>query len=293
MTLSVGLVALLAGPLAPRAQQAAPFDDFDHLQTGFPLTGSHERVRCERCHVGGTFQGTPRECGTCHSGGGFWQATRKPANHVPSSEHCADCHLTTSWAAARFDHSQVTGGCFRCHNGSTATAKHSNHVQSSNDCELCHGTLAWVPARFDHGMVTGSCYSCHNGTFARGTPGDHPPSSNNCEECHRTTAWLPAQFTHTSPDYPDHGGRLDCNDCHSGGSETVTYSSPGYRPDCAGCHANDFEPDEHKKVDSPRILYTVSELRDCSGTCHQYTDATFSTIEKTRNGEHRANGGGW
>lgn len=375
--------------LAPeaRAQQQRPLlDDFDHLRTSFPLTGSHERVPCEGCHKGGVFKGTPRECGICHSGGGQWQATRKPKNHIPSTEKCADCHLTTSWAMARFDHSQVTGGCFRCHNGLTATGKNPQHVQSPNDCELCHGTTAWVPARFDHSQVMGSCYSCHNGTTARGKPRDHPASSNDCEachntrswatsgrpdhtnittgcfdchnnstasgkpanhiassnecelchstvtwagaafdhtgvmgncsschngmqatgtpsghfvtsqecdSCHNTTAWLPARYTHSSPSYPDHGTRLGCTDCHRGNSEAVTYTTPGYQPDCAGCHANDFKRDPHKKVASPVIYYTVSELRDCTGACHQYTDSTFSTISRTRSGEHRANRGDW
>jgi hypothetical protein len=379
-SLSVLALLLLVG--APLAQQRPLLDDFDHLRTGFPLTGSHERARCESCHVGGMFEGTPRQCGTCHSGGGFWQATRKTPNHIPSTELCGDCHLTTSWAAARFDHSQVTADCIRCHNGSTATGKHANHVPSVNECQFCHDTTAWVPARFDHSMVTGTCYSCHNGGFATGKPRDHPPSSNECEichdtrswetsgsfdhagittgcfdchnggrapgkpgnhppssnacetchstvswggagfdhtgvtsgcrgchatdtpsghfvttqecnTCHNTSGWLPASFRHSSAAYPDHGSRLDCTDCHRGGSEAVNYSSPAYRPDCAACHANDFKRDAHKKVDGPTIFYTVSELRDCTGACHQYTDATFSTIEKTRNGEHRPNRGDW
>ena len=71
----------------------------------------------------------------------------------------------------------------------------------------------------------------------------------------------------------------------------VTWSSPAYQPDCAGCHARDFKPGPHKKVDSPRILYTVSELRDCTGACHRYRDSSFQEIEKRRSGEHRVNGG--
>ena len=38
--------------------------------------------------------------------------------------------------------------------------------------------------------------------------------------------------------------------------------------------------------------YTVSELRDCTGACHVYTDATMTTIQRSRPGpEHRVNGG--
>jgi hypothetical protein len=44
-------------------------------------------------------------------------------------------------------------------------------------------------------------------------------------------------------------------------------------------------------VDSPKILYTVQELQDCSGSCHQYTNSSFTTISKTRTGHHRSTDG--
>jgi len=31
------------------------FIEFNHFATGFPLTGAHTQVRCDRCHVGGVF----------------------------------------------------------------------------------------------------------------------------------------------------------------------------------------------------------------------------------------------
>ena len=45
--------------------------------------------------------------------------------------------------------------------------------------------------------------------------------------------------------------------------------------------------DPHKKFENPDTKYNVSELRDCSGACHIYTDSSLTTIEKTRNSEHR------
>jgi len=113
-------------------------------------------------------------------------------------------------------------------------------------------------------------------------------TTRDCDSCHRQQSWLPIVFSHTSAGYPgDHSGRLDCRECHSGGAETIPWPAPGYQPDCAGCHARDFEPDSHKKVDSPKILYSVSELRDCTGACHMYEDSSFSRIKKTRTSEHR------
>jgi len=44
-------------------------------------------------------------------------------------------------------------------------------------------------------------------------------------------------------------------------------------------------------VDSPKILYTAAELKNCSGSCHEYTNSTFTTIKNTRTGEHSSTGG--
>jgi hypothetical protein len=354
--------------------------DFDHFRTRFPLTGAHERVTCESCHVGGTFAGTPTRCETCHDGSGMrsdsgkdpmhirttnqcgdchllaaWSPSRtdhdavlgscsdchngilapgKSPGHPPSSNRCEECHRSTTWIGAGFDHAGITGNCYSCHNGVTATGKHPGHPQTSNICEDCHRIGTWAAARFDHTGITSNCFSCHNGIDAGGKDFGHIQSSNTCElchspgdwsniqfdhagvtgscsschngvdatgkgtghfitmrecdECHTQLRWIPSTFNHMSSGYPgDHAANLSCVDCHGGNSETVTWQAPGYQPDCAGCHASDFKPDSHKKVDSPTILYTVSELRDCTTSCHMYTDATFTTIEKLEPGEHR------
>ena len=84
---------------------------------------------------------------------------------------------------------------------------------------------------------------------------------------------------------------MSCTSCHTTNNEVISWQFASYRPNCAGCHANNYKAGEHKKVDTPKILYTVQELQDCSGACHEYTDATFSTIKKTRTGKHRATDG--
>ena len=66
------------------------------------------------------------------------------------------------------------------------------------------------------------------------------------------------------------------------------------KPDCAGCHASSFKSDAHRKTSSPAtIFYTVSDLRDCAGSCHVYTDSTFTTIKTSRNAHHRPTDGGF
>ena len=386
LLMSVLVSALVSGFVATSSAQPAWPDEFDHFRTGFPLTGHHEVLRCESCHAGGGFVGTPRACAVCHAPGGSiattskppthivsgsncedchttasWHSDRfdhrsvtascitchngqtatgktpnhlpsssdcsschneiswggalfdhagivgncaschngstaigKPTNHPPTSNRCEDCHDTASWGGARFDHSGITGNCVSCHNGTTAPGKPTDHLVTNSDCVLCHTTLAWTSATFDHSGITGNCSSCHNGTTATGKPPQHFVTSLDCDTCHRPVRWTPDQFDHTSPNYPgDHAGDLACTMCHSGNSAIATWSSPAFLPDCAGCHAGDYKQDSHKKVDSPTIRYTVSELRDCTGACHQYTDPSFTTIENMRNGRHRVTSGDW
>ena len=62
----IGLIAsMIAGLLLGTAAWAQPAQfigrDFDHLRTGFALSGAHTNARCESCHLGGVFKGTPRD----------------------------------------------------------------------------------------------------------------------------------------------------------------------------------------------------------------------------------------
>jgi hypothetical protein len=426
-----GVAVLQMGAPFAASSEAAPSAttprraDFDHLRTGFPLTGAHAQARCETCHTGGRFAGTPKQCADCHGAGRRVAATTKTPNHVPTNEPCELCHRSAvSWSVARFSHmtvapgacaqchngNQAAGkssnhvvttascdschrtmawlpalaggalppnhrpipagvactschmggsfafmhpntatGCATCHNGSTATGKpgtvfhtqvnnsntceachrstasftvatfshagvtpgqcanchnganppaagkSANHIQTTASCDSCHTTAAWIPASFSHASVApGTCASCHNGSQATGKPAGHFVTTQSCDACHTTAAWTPVRtYTHVSPFYRPHNSGVICTDCHTGNSETATWTFATYKPDCAGCHAGRFKPDAHKKVDSPKILYTVSELKDCTGSCHLYTDSTFNTISRTRSGEHRSTDGGF
>jgi hypothetical protein len=140
-------------------------------------------------------------------------------------------------------------------------------------------------------VVPGTCATCHNGSTATGKPASHFATTRTCDACHNTTRWIPAtSYMHLSPNYKQHGGGVTCRDCHTNNSEQLAWPYPAYKPDCAGCHANRFKPDPHTKVASPKILYTVSELKNCAGSCHVYTNATLTTISKQRSNEHRPTG---
>ena len=184
--------------------------------------------------------------------------------------------------------------CSSCHNGTDATGKGPLHVQTTNVCEDCHSSNAWTPVtNVDHNQVLGSCSSCHNGTIATGQNPGHFSTAQDCGVCHDPIAWTPADYRHTGLSYEpqDHRGNLACTACHKNNSEVVNWRYPAFRPDCAGCHAGDYKSDPHKKWENPDTRYTASELRDCTGACHVYTDSSMTRILKNRPGpEHRISG---
>jgi hypothetical protein len=109
-----------------------------------------------------------------------------------------------------------------------------------------------------------------------------------CDRCHTIRRWERIDFIHQSAGYPgEHRRNLDCDDCHETNRETPSWERPGLQPDCGACHASDYERESHKKESRTETRYSVSELRDCTGACHLYTDTSLSTIEKRRTGEHR------
>ncbi|HED17373.1 MAG TPA: hypothetical protein ENI64_11245 [Gammaproteobacteria bacterium] len=264
----------------------APGKSTSHILSSNTCDDCHTTVAWKPANVDhGSLTGS---CSTCHNG---VQATGKNNTHIQSNNTCDDCHTTVAWKPANFDHNSITGSCFTCHNGTTATGKSVTHITSGNTCDDCHTTVAWRPATFDHNAVTGSCNSCHNGSTATGKSAQHFITSRQCDDCHNNVAWTPVRYTHTSPNYPgDHRGNLRCIRCHTGNGEAATYTAP-YKPDCGGCHAKNYKPGPHPKHENPGVKYTVSELRDCSGSCHVYSDSTLTTRIKTRNSRHRANDG--
>ena len=115
-----------------------------------------------------------------------------------------------------------------------------------------------------------------------------PVNNFDCSHCHTTTAWTPNTFKHiVGGGYPgDHRVALTCASCHTTNTDAATWRSPAYKPDCAGCHSNRYTSDPHTKYGN--VKYTVSELRNCSGACHIYTDSTLTKISKSRPGpQHR------
>ena len=264
-----------------------------HLPTTMSCDSCHRTVAWGSAsfkHIGVA----PGTCATCHNGA---TARGKPSGHMTTAASCDSCHRTGgNWllVSSGYNHAGVAPGtCITCHNGSRATGKPSTHVPTSASCDTCHRTTAWRPATFSHtGVPPGTCATCHNGTTATGKSAAHFVTTQSCDVCHRAgTGWTPVTtYTHRTAFYKTHRASVTCNACHTNNNEVIAWKYAGYKPDCAGCHAGDFKQGPHKKVDSPVIYYNVLELKDCSGSCHQYTNSTFTTISKNRTGQHRPTG---
>lgn len=199
---------------------------------------------CELCHTAGVAW-TPavfdhdniapgQRCDSCHNG---INATGLSQGHISIldsqglTRDCSDCHNTTAFAGAAFDHTGITGNCVSCHNGTQATGKDNDHVPTNDDCVVCHTTTGFLPATFDHQGIVDNCESCHNGTFATGKDADHVVTNQDCGVCHNTTAFFPATFDHT-------GITNNCarSGCHGDGA---TGKPPTHVPtnlDCSNCH---------------------------------------------------------
>ncbi len=187
---------------------------YNHDKTGFELTGPHERLSCDSCHIRGVFKGIPKQCEGCHDSGSQIGSSIKPNNHIQTSGSCEGCHAGNTWVVTGFNHDSITGSCISCHNGTTATGKTTNHVQSTNTCDDCHSQISWIPARFDHLAITGSCVSCHNGITATGKSPNHISSSDTCDNCHVTVTWSTNRVDHNDVV----GG--SCFTCHNGTTAT-------------------------------------------------------------------------
>ena len=228
---------------------------FDHMTTGFPLTGAHAIADCGSCHVGGVFKGTPRNCNGCHIKGQRIVAIDMPAIHIPTTERCDVCHTNTvTFFGAYYNHGlAVPGQCTSCHNGSVTTGRPSSHnivPKATAACDNCHRATAWLPSFYLHTGVSGNCSSCHlnaqvveaanirnsiSGTspeaFAHGVQN----SSLDCNSCHTNfSTWYGAMYDHATAGTP-------CSNCHNSSRATGTAQFSGHvsigTSDCSTCHS--------------------------------------------------------
>jgi hypothetical protein len=192
--------------------------NFNHNITQFPLTGAHISTDCSNCHQQG-YSNTPIECIGCHEQ--EYNNSTNP-NHISAGfpTTCEDCHETTAWTPATFDHD---GQYFPIYSG--------KHVGEWNQCVDCHE----VPNNYS----VFTCISCHEHNQQemddkhQGISG-YIYASEECFACHPTGEKGNA-FDHTNSNFPLTGAHisLDCQQCHESG-----YS--GTQTECFACHENHF-----------------------------------------------------
>lgn len=270
--------------------------DFNHMTTGFPLSGGHAAAACESCHTGGVFKGTPRACDGCHAVGRRVVATPKNDRHIVTDAPCESCHFNTAtWLGVRYNHgSAIAGQCTNCHNGRQAQGKAASHTtgnKATKSCDNCHRTFAWLPSSWNHSGAAGVCSSCHvsspDVSAANRKPASHTPAALKgqleCDSCHNYFGWSPNSYKHTSAAACSscHNGTLavgknsghvattdECNQCHTG---TTSWSGAlGAKPakhipynasvSCSSCHTGG-------SVVSGATLHTYVTTYACY-TCH-------------------------
>lgn len=260
---------------------------FDHAQTHFPLTGAHVEVECQACHRNNVFKNTPQQCFACHQ--------KDDAHRGQFGQDCAQCHATTNWGAATFDHSQtgfpLTGvhtqvecqachvnnvfkgtpqQCFACHQKDDA-----HRGGFGQDCAQCHTANTWESATFDHNRtafpLAGAhtqvkCEACHVNNVFEGTPqqcfachqkddAHQGEFGQDCAGCHTANAWTPAGFNGPHRFPMDHGASGPSS-CRTCHPDNLeTYT-------CYGCH-------EHTPANIEREHREegISDFQDCV-RCH-------------------------
>lgn len=208
---------------------------FDHALAsgGFALVGAHAVAACAACHALPSFDplfdaAGDSDCYACHAAD-YEQAETIDHDALGFPTECQQCHTTTAWEDARFDHVTVSQGfalvgahealaCVACHSGPSGDVPFD--PASQNDCVACH--------QAEHDEV-------------------HPSFPTDCLQCHNVNTWGDPTFEHEAAS----GGfalvgahaTLECSSCHA---------IPGYEPlftasddtDCYACHAEEHE-DEH------------------------------------------------
>lgn len=267
------LIATIFSPAAI-AQVVHKSSDFNHMRTGFPLTGVHTNVECETCHVGGIFKGTPKDCAGCHSPGRRVMAPAKNATHIVTSAPCDSCHNNSiSFLGARFNHIGVNPrSCLTCHNGVMAPGKPGGHPVTTSPCDSCHRPNTWLPAGYDHaGVAAGTCANCHNGSNPNivSKTATHIVTTAACDTCHHNfNTFIGGTFDHAT------SGVVagSCDNCHVSGSNGAK-TKPGNHIQynagvkCDACHTTGYTSFVGPGASSTTMHTTYMNLTACK-TCH-------------------------
>ena len=273
----------IIGPGCNTCHGASSADNISDPPAGHPAMTRIDMttIDCGYCHGIATFSlagvfnhglvdSTVITCETCHNDSNSINALGKgsavPA-HPATTEDCAFCHATTSFAIPVPDHSipPVIGNrCDFCH-GPTASGKPVDefgpppgnllinaHLPTTitnpgiltppndRDCADCHNPGTFMSGTFDHDLSfyspTPACEDCHNNVITLGKLNDHIPTSQDCGVCHlNTTDFAGATVDHASLSATEQN---NCASCHNGtiatGQQVSTHLPT--TQNCFSCH---------------------------------------------------------
>jgi cytochrome c7-like protein len=246
---------------------AGPLGRFDHSRTRYPLTGVHQQVACQKCHLPGA-DGRPKYVG-------LWFSTCNACHTDPHrgtfAGTCQSCHSTGGWkrvsAAAvseRFDHSRTKFPLL---------GKHAD-VR----CDGCH-----AGGDFKKPVAFQKCSDCHRdahqGQFV------HRADRGECSSCHEVNGFRPALFgvkEHAATAYPLQGkhAAVRCEQCHIPAGRATIYKVKYGQ--CTDCHK-----DEHQGQFARAPYFNqCQQCHDLSG----YRPSTF-TLARHQQTRFRLSGG--
>jgi hypothetical protein len=254
---------------------------FNHSKTKFPLTGTHVRVACVKCHkLEGRGEAVPKytgllfdKCTACHA----------DPHRGAFKADCESCHTTGAWKpvsaitlSARFDHAK------------TKYPLAGKHAEVR--CSTCHHGQA-----FGLPLAHEKCADCHKPDPHRGQFRARK-EGGACEACHTVEGFKSAKFgvaEHAATAYPLEGrhAAVPCAKCHlPAGLETLykvkhshctdchadihrgQFAGPPYDNRCESCHTvksftpSTFSLDRHGKT---RFPLAGGHVAVACGDCHQ------------------------
>ena len=221
-----------------------------HQENGFPLTGVHKSVSCEKCHTSASnleFNRIGNDCVSCHLKD-FNSSSNPNHKQAGFSKDCIECHdvFKPGWTTTKINHDffPLTKG------------------HEISDCAKCHTSG-------DYANTSKNCYACHQPDFEKTINPNHQKAnfSNDCATCHTTDLnWMPAKYLQHDDFFPIYSGKhkgtwLVCKDCHMNSSNYAEFS-------CTNCHINPATDNGHKSVSG-----YIYENTACLA-CHQTGNTT-------------------
>ena len=126
---------------------------FDHSKTTFPLVGTHRATACADCHkppnletrlTNVDFKAAPTQCEECH------QDVHGKQFAQNGNTRCVECHNSTKWKTALFDHDKRT-----------TFSLQGAHQRTR--CEQCHKLMRMVDGKqvLFYKPTPKECAACH------------------------------------------------------------------------------------------------------------------------------------